>query len=585
MTCDPARSTSRRSSAPIFGIEVTVDPTVPDGTVLSNTATVTSDADDGNPGNNTSTAARAGAGRGQPARREAGRSRWTPTGTHRIRRSRPRGRRSARRAARPRRELLRSRSPTTDRRRPPTCSSSTRFPLDAAYFPVGDCEFLNRETRLPLHATRRPATCCCPARRSASRSSRSRSATHPQGVYTNTARATTSTEETTLADNVDTRADRDHRPGRRPDHRQDGGDVAARRRRDVHLPDRRVGRPASTSPTPVLRLSSDAEDVVVTDTLPDWSRPGVGDLVAGRRARSPARTSAASSAPSSRRSRSIPVPPTLVTITGTVAPDAQPNAGDDVDEHGRGDVVDRAARRRRQRLVDRDHAAHAQRRPRRHQGRRRHIGRRRRRRSRSPSRSPTPARPTPPASCSPTCSPPRSCSRRPAPTPRARSSPATSCARSAPSPPGRRARSRSPPRCHPSAAAGSVTNTASVTSDVDDPDGTDNAASVDVDVVQAADLSVTKTAAAEGVLLGGTIAYTLTVVNEGPSDADRRRAHRVDPGRHDRRHAAGRMHRRRSRHDHLRPRRPRRRRHRRPSTSCSPCPTRSRPVRSPTRRR
>jgi uncharacterized repeat protein (TIGR01451 family) len=69
------------------------------------------------------------------------------------------------------------------------------------------------------------------------------------------------------------------------------------------------------------------------------------------------------------------------------------------------------------------------------------------------------------------------------------------------------------------AASASVTNTASVTSDVDDPDNTDDSASVNVDVVQAADLAVTKTAAAEGVLLGGTMAYTLTVVNEGPSDA------------------------------------------------------------------
>jgi uncharacterized repeat protein (TIGR01451 family) len=69
------------------------------------------------------------------------------------------------------------------------------------------------------------------------------------------------------------------------------------------------------------------------------------------------------------------------------------------------------------------------------------------------------------------------------------------------------------------AASASVTNTASVTSDVDDPDNTDDSASVNVVAVQAADLAVTKTAAAEGVLLGGTMAYTLTVVNEGPSDA------------------------------------------------------------------
>ena len=39
-----------------LGLEFTVDATVPDGTVLSNTATIASDATDGNPGNNSSTA-------------------------------------------------------------------------------------------------------------------------------------------------------------------------------------------------------------------------------------------------------------------------------------------------------------------------------------------------------------------------------------------------------------------------------------------------------------------------------------------------------------------------------------------------
>ena len=38
-------------------------------------------------------------------------------------------------------------------------------------------------------------------------------------------------------------------------------------------------------------------------------------------------------------------------------------------------------------------------------------------------------------------------------------------------------------------------------------------------MIQQADLSVTKTPAADGVLLGGTIAYTLVVTNGGPSDA------------------------------------------------------------------
>jgi uncharacterized repeat protein (TIGR01451 family) len=40
-----------------------------------------------------------------------------------------------------------------------------------------------------------------------------------------------------------------------------------------------------------------------------------------------------------------------------------------------------------------------------------------------------------------------------------------------------------------------------------------------VQVTQEANLAITKTAAAEGVLLGETIAYTLSVVNAGPSDA------------------------------------------------------------------
>jgi uncharacterized repeat protein (TIGR01451 family) len=71
----------------------------------------------------------------------------------------------------------------------------------------------------------------------------------------------------------------------------------------------------------------------------------------------------------------------------------------------------------------------------------------------------------------------------------------------------------------PDAAPNPVTNTASVTSAVPDPDGSNDSASVPVEVVQAADLSVTKTAAAEGVLLGGTMTYALTVVNDGPSNA------------------------------------------------------------------
>ena len=69
------------------------------------------------------------------------------------------------------------------------------------------------------------------------------------------------------------------------------------------------------------------------------------------------------------------------------------------------------------------------------------------------------------------------------------------------------------------AEPGTAKNTASVASPVTDPDPSNNSASVDVEVVQQADLSVTKTPATSGVLLGGTIAYTLVVTNDGPSDA------------------------------------------------------------------
>ena len=128
----------------------------------------------------------------------------------------------------------------------------------------------------------------------------------PPGVYTNTARASTSTEESNDADNIDTR--------------------------DIQIvdpvADLIVDKTAITSPivagetftyqiaapaglidlaTFTLRLSSNAKDVVITDTLP----AGLVPTSATRRrapARSPGRASPASSAPSSRRSRSIPSP-------------------------------------------------------------------------------------------------------------------------------------------------------------------------------------------------------------------------------------------------------------------------------------
>ena len=64
-----------------------------------------------------------------------------------------------------------------------------------------------------------------------------------------------------------------------------------------------------------------------------------------------------------------------------------------------------------------------------------------------------------------------------------------------------------------------ITNTADVTAATLDPDLANNSSTVTTDVATEADVSVTKTAAAGPVLAGDTIAYTITVSNAGPSDA------------------------------------------------------------------
>ncbi|MFS6529621.1 DUF11 domain-containing protein [Microbacterium aurugineum] len=68
------------------------------------------------------------------------------------------------------------------------------------------------------------------------------------------------------------------------------------------------------------------------------------------------------------------------------------------------------------------------------------------------------------------------------------------------------------------APIGTVTNTAAVAAPADDRDTTNNASSVDVEVVQSADLSIQKTAPATGEP-GSAFTYTLTVTNDGPSVA------------------------------------------------------------------
>lgn len=68
------------------------------------------------------------------------------------------------------------------------------------------------------------------------------------------------------------------------------------------------------------------------------------------------------------------------------------------------------------------------------------------------------------------------------------------------------------------APVGTVTNTASIASPAEDPNTANNSDSVDVDVVQSADLSVVKTAPTTGEP-GSGFTYTLVVANGGPSVA------------------------------------------------------------------
>ena len=62
-------------------------------------------------------------------------------------------------------------------------------------------------------------------------------------------------------------------------------------------------------------------------------------------------------------------------------------------------------------------------------------------------------------------------------------------------------------------------NTATATSNEPDPNLANNSQTVTTLTATQADVSVTKTAAAGPVLAGNSIAYTITVANAGPSDA------------------------------------------------------------------
>ena len=68
-------------------------------------------------------------------------------------------------------------------------------------------------------------------------------------------------------------------------------------------------------------------------------------------------------------------------------------------------------------------------------------------------------------------------------------------------------------------ASGLIRNTAMVGSSTPDPDPDNNRSTVETPVSPSADLSITKSAAPNPVEAGGTLTYTLTVTNAGPSNA------------------------------------------------------------------
>ena len=68
-------------------------------------------------------------------------------------------------------------------------------------------------------------------------------------------------------------------------------------------------------------------------------------------------------------------------------------------------------------------------------------------------------------------------------------------------------------------AAGAITNTARVTSNIGDPSAGDNESTQTTAVIAAADLSITKMDSPDPVLLGSDLTYTLTITNAGPSES------------------------------------------------------------------
>ena len=141
----------------------------------------------------------------------------------------------------------------------------------------------------------------------------------PQGIFTNTARATTSTDETTLLDNVDTRPIEVIEPvADLIIEKNDGTDEFVAGEAFTYQINVSAGRIDIAAPP--LRLSSDAEDVVVTDTLPAGLVPAAATSSQGSCTVSGQVVTCNLGTVESSISLERQVPPTRITITGTVAP-------------------------------------------------------------------------------------------------------------------------------------------------------------------------------------------------------------------------------------------------------------------------
>jgi large repetitive protein len=310
-----------------LGIEVSIDATVPDGTVLSNTVSISSDVDDGNPGNNTSTAdvtVRAVANlRVQKLMAELDnhgdivRVVPYPDGLEM-----PAGYAAT--------FLL---VVVNDG---PSAAAGVQvidgFEPDSSHFETAACTFLNGEVVCPYtNAATGDLLLPGDANAFAPQLFFITKGDTPEGTYFNRVRVSTTTTETDLTDNDDQR-------------QVDIGDPIADLiiekssataplvagetfTYNIAVSAGRIELPSPTNPTGTIRLSSDAQDAVVTDTLPDGLVPASAlssqgnCTVSGQVVRCELGTVA------STVSVDQPTPPAVVTITGTVAPDADPNDG------------------------------------------------------------------------------------------------------------------------------------------------------------------------------------------------------------------------------------------------------------------